>query len=270
MKKFIVIILFIILSGAVILFGNKQYNNKLSQTNQQAQAELTRYEEEFKEQKLHEETEEQERFEALLGNLTPELEEKVRHALGNGEPLKVVAMGSRALTGNGDTIPWPDILEERVNNMYGENLFDVETLAFGKDNTFEVVGNEKHIEVARLKPDILILEPFIWNDNGYARIEDTLYHIGVMVQAAERENEDVVIFIQPPNPIYGSTFFQKQVERVKDYSLEQGLLYFDHWQAWPDTSDELLESYIHEDDYIPNQIGHELWAEYIVNYFVAE
>lgn len=270
MKKFMFIILFIVLSGITIFYGNVQYNNKLSHINQTSQAKLMSYEKEIKEQKLQQEIEEQERLEGLVGNLTPELKDKVLHALSGGEPIEVVAMGSRALTAIGDTIAWPEILEERVNKKYGKNILNVKTLAFGEDNSFEVVGNDRHLEAATLKPDILILEPFIWNDNGYARIEDTLYHIGEIVRVVNQENEEVIIFIQPPNPIYGATFFQQQVERVKEYSLEQGLLYFDHWESWPDTSDELLKNYLIEDDYIPNQTGHELWAEYIVNYFVAE
>lgn len=270
MKKLLLIILFIVLAGTVIFYGNSQYKNKLSLTNERAQAEISRYQEEFKEQMLQQEVEEQARLERLVGNLTPELEEKVAQVLAGGEPLKVVAMGSRALTGTGDTIAWPEILEKRVNKQYGKNLIDVETLAFGKDNTFDVVGSDKHLEAALLKPDILILEPFIWNNNGYARMEDTLYHIGEIVRVFTQENEDVIIFIQPSNPIYGATFFQQQVASVKEYSLEQGLPYFDHWEVWPDTSDEILVSYLIEDDDIPNQSGHDLWAEYIVNYFAAE
>ncbi|WNF37337.1 hypothetical protein RJD24_02425 [Bacillaceae bacterium IKA-2] len=270
MKKLLLVILFIMLAGTAIFYGNSQYKNKLSLTNERAQAEISRYQEESEEQVLQKEMEEQERLERLVGNVSPELEEKIMQVLAGGEPLKVVAMGSRALTGKGDLVPWPEIIEERVNKLYGINLFNVETLAFGKDNTFDVVGGDKHLEAALLNPDIVILEPFIWNNNGYARMEDTLYHIGEMVRVFKEENEDVIIFIQPGNPIYNATLFQQQVASVKEYSLEQGLLYFDHWEKWPDTSDEILKSYLIEDDDIPNQSGHDLWADYLVRYFVAE
>ena len=270
MKKFILLTLFIILSVLIIVYGKVQYDHKLSATNQQAQAEIKRYQEKLQEEKLQKELEEQQRLERLVANLSPDLEVKVLGALDSGESLNVVAMGSRALTGSGGIVPWPTLLQERVNKKYGQRLLDVQILEFGEDNTFEVVGDDKHLKAAELNPDIFILEPFIWNDNGYARIQDTLYHLGVIVQEVKRDNEDVVVFVQPPNPIFGANFFLQQVESVKEYSLEEGFYYFDHWEVWPDVNDESLRSYIEEGDHIPNEAGHELWAEYIVNYFAAE
>lgn len=270
MKRFIFLVLCIILSGLVIVYGKVQYDNKLSATNQQAQAEMMKYQERLQAEQLQKELEEQQRLERLVANLTPELQSRFLEALDSGETLKVVAMGSGALTSSGGAVPWPDRLQERVNKAYQQKLFEVKTLSFGEGNTFEVVGNDQHLKVAELKPDIFILEPFIWNDNGYARIQDTLYHLGVIVEEVKRDNEDVVVFVQPPNPIYGAEFFVQQVNSVKEYSLEEGLYYFDHWEVWPGVNDELLRNYIEEGDHIPNEAGHEIWAEYIVNYFAAE
>lgn len=270
MKRFVFLVLFLILSGMVIIIGKIQYDKRIAETNAQAQAEIMRYQEELAERQLQEKLAEEKRMESLLANLTPELKEKLLTALDSGKPLKVVAMGSRSLTASGDDVAWPNLLEEQVNKKYGKRIFEVKTLSFGRANTFDVVGNNRHLEATSLNPDILIIEPFIWNDNGFARIEDTLYHVDVMVNDAKRENEELTIFIQPPNPLFGSTFFPRQVESVKEYSLENGLLYFDHWQAWPAVDDELLRDFIKEGDHVPNQAGHELWAEYIANYFTGK
>jgi hypothetical protein len=270
MKKFVLSGLIIFLFGATLLLGKIEYDKKLKLTVEHAHAELEVYKAKLEEEKRQAQERERERIEKLVMNLQSPLREKVLNGLAKNEPLNVVAMGSRALSGEKGIVTWPNLLQDQVNDAYGLKIFNVTTLDFGTKNTFEIVRNDKHLEVAKLKPDILILEPFIWNDNGYARIEDTIYHIGVMVREAKRENEDISIFIQPPNPLFGANFFQQQVERVREYSILNNLAYLDHWEAWPNNDDETLKEFIIEGDTIPNQEGHSLWADYLAKMFAAK
>ncbi|MCT8137687.1 SGNH/GDSL hydrolase family protein [Anaerobacillus sp. CMMVII] len=270
MKKIILMVLLMVLLGTGLLFGKIEYDNKLKLTAENAHAELELYNAKLAEEKRQAEENERQRIEKLVSNLQAPLKEKILNALAEQKPLKVVAMGSRALTGVEGSVPWPELLQDLVNDTYGQKLFEVTTLAYGTKNTFDIVRNNHHLEVAELQPDIFILEPFIWNDNGYARIEDTLYHIDVIVRAAARDNEDLSIFIQPSNPIYGSTFFQQQVERVKEHSLTNRLAFIDHWEAWPDPTEEQLKDLLVEEDTVPNQEGHSLWAKYLLKTFANE
>ncbi|MFN7251912.1 MAG: SGNH/GDSL hydrolase family protein [Anaerobacillus sp.] len=269
MKKFIFTVMMIFVFVAMLLYGKYEYDQKLKATSQLAQAEIQQYQVKLEEERKLEAEQQRQRVEKLVRNLQMPLKDKVIASLENKEPLQVVAMGSRALTGVDDISPWPELFQDLVNDAYGQKLFQVTTLAYGTSNTFDIVPNKKHMEAAQLKPDIIILEPFIWNNNGFARIEDTLYHIGVMVRDLKRENEDMAIFIQPPNPIFGASFYGEQVETVKQYCLENNLVFHDHWQTWPDLNDVKLKQYLLADDNIPNQEGHNLWATSLVKTFAA-
>jgi hypothetical protein len=269
MKKLILLFLMIILSGLTILYGKLEYEKRLNNMNIQAQAEIEKYDEIQAEQKRQEDFERQKRLDELTHNLPKELQKKITEAFHTKEIIKVVAMGSRALVGEENAVPWPDLVEQQVNVHYGQNVLDVITLSYGLDNTFDIFRNNKHLELVELKPDILLLEPFILNNTGYAKVQDTLYHIGELIKVAKQENEDIVIFIQPPNPIIDTPAYQDQVEQVKKYCLENEIYYFDHWKAWPKSSEKELQNYLIENDNIPNQEGHQLWADYIVNYFAS-
>lgn len=46
------------------------------------------------------------------------------------------------------------------------------------------------------------------------------------------------------------------------------LQYLNHWENWPEYTDEKVLIYLTDDRSNPNQQGYEAWAKYIIDYFV--
>lgn len=268
MKKFVLLLLLIIMAGITIFYGRMEYNKKIQQSVFQAQGEMDRYNEELEERQQQEELERQNYILSLVKNMDQQLSDMFVQAIEKEEFIHVVAMGSAALSAEDDELSWPRLVENAVNERYGTTIIKVDVLSYGRENTFEVVRKGRHLNAAEMNPDIFILEPFIWNDNGNARIVDTLYHVDVIIDAVQSENEDVIVLIQPPNPIYGAGHYINQVNALKDHAKENNLRYIDHWQNWTESTDEALHEFITEES-IPNQEGHEIWSDYIIDFFAA-
>lgn len=69
------------------------------------------------------------------------------------------------------------------------------------------------------------------------------------------------------HPIYGATYYPRDVEKLKKYAEEKEIPYLDHWKAWP--SEELLKNYLVDTQDTPNKKGHTLWARYLEDYFIS-
>lgn len=193
------------------------------------------------------------------------------YALAN-EEIQLTVFGSRA---NEDSMnegvdAWPELLEGYLNAQYGQDLFSLNNQSFGALTSNDVIAADHHSDVAELESDIVIIEPFNWNDNNAViTIEDTINNLQTIIDTIEEENDGVVIFIQPPQPAYNTVFYPEQVEQVAAFAEENDYLYIDHWQAWPDLSDEALLGFMYEGENMPNQDGHTIWMEYVSDFFVA-
>lgn len=207
-------------------------------------------------------------FTDLLTNFPENIATTIETKLESGDQLEMIAMGSAA-TAEGDGT-WTNLLQQQLDEAYGNGVFQLNAQSFGNDLSIDVTQEQKHIEVANLEPDILLLEPFLLNDNGVVAVDNSLESVGIIINAVESASEDVVIILQPPNPIHNAVYYPGQVDALQAYAQEHDIIYLDHWTNWPDqTSDDILD-YIDEEDSTPNEKGHEIWAEYIANYFTGE
>ena len=204
----------------------------------------------------------------LTANFPESLSEKVLNAVQEGETISIVAMGSDATVSGEGT--WTNRLQQRLNEAYGEGVFQLTVKSYGDDLSIEVVQQQKYEEVADLKPDILLLEPFVLNDNGLVAIENTLDSVEIIINAVKHASEDAVIMLQPPNPIHNATYYPAQVEALQNYAEEQGIIYLNHWTNWPEQTSEDILNYLNEETNTPNEKGHEVWAEYLAKYFTGE
>lgn len=81
-------------------------------------------------------------------------------------------------------------------------------------------------------------------------------------------NEGVIVLLQPSIPIHNARFYPGEEEELKEYAQGKGYIYLNHWENWPDYTDEEVLNYLTDDRSNPNQEGHEAWANYIIDYFV--
>ena len=60
------------------------------------------------------------------------------------------------------------------------------------------------------------------------------------------------------------------MEELQQFAEDNDIPYLNHWEAWPDQDSEEIKEYITEDSSQPSVKGHEVWAEYMIDYFIAK
>ncbi|UTE77507.1 SGNH/GDSL hydrolase family protein [Rossellomorea sp. KS-H15a] len=186
-------------------------------------------------------------------------------AVDNGETYKLALVGSPALgkDENGWSVQVKDALEEE----YGESL-EVSIFQYDTVSTDFIYGEDSD-EVIDYAPDMVLFEPFSLNDNSRGvSADDNQYSIEFFLKELLGANEDVVMLLQPSHPIDGATYYPRDIEGLKEFAKEKDITYLDHWTAWPDS--EELKSLLAEKQDGPNEDGHELWADYLTDYFISD
>ncbi|WP_243292807.1 hypothetical protein [Bacillus sp. FJAT-47783] len=198
-----------------------------------------------------------------VNHLPHELVEKAEKAIENEEPLHFVIYGSESTST--DENAWPSQLKRELQSIYGD-LFTFTIFSDESKTTLDVVTENLHQKVMDSNPDILLFEPFILKDNGgLIGINHTLENISTILADIESENEDATIYLQAAHPIFSSKHYPAQVKDLEKYSKENNYHFLDHWAAWTEQDDSI---YLVENKDKPNEKGNEVWASYLVNYFV--
>jgi K+-sensing histidine kinase KdpD len=202
-------------------------------------------------------------------NLPPEVQEKIKTAIHKKKQVRLLIVGSNALS-SADQDSWPDLLAHELDETYGKGVFVVTVKEYGKTTTRQARETNLDEEIIQSKPDILLWEPFILNNNGIIAIEDTLDDIETMIKNITKELPDVTVMLQPPHPIYNATYYPEQVKLFQAFAKEKGYIYIDHWEAWPDYQSEKLNKYVDPDTDLPTKDGQQRWADFLIDYFIAK
>ena len=149
-----------------------------------------------------------------------------------------------------------------------EGVSQLNVRSFGEKTSLEAM-REIRDQGIESTPDILLLEPFLLKDNGEIRIEDSLDAVTNIISSYRNVNEDLIIILQPSNPLYDSKFYPLQVKKLKDYAEKNDYIYLNHWKAWPELDNVEMEDYLTGDSK-PNHKGHQIWAKYLVDYFTGK
>ena len=156
---------------------------------------------------------------------------------------------------------------ERLNNALKEAYGDAISVQIeGFDGTSEEFLDEK----IDLSPgyDIVLLEPLTLKNNGLITIEEEQQHIKTFQERLTDETEDTVVILHPPNPIHAATYYLQQVSALKSFAESEGIPYIDHWPQWPDPATDKISSLL-DDSGAPNKDGAEIWANALIEYFIA-
>lgn len=204
-------------------------------------------------------------------DLTSSLPKNVANLINNtftlGGSVEVAIIGSGAITA-GENV-WPEIFKEKIDDAF-EGLVNVSIYEIPGMTTTEVVEANLHMERLDITPDIVIFEPFMLEDNGLVGIDQTLLNIQKMLDDIRILNEDVHFFLQPPHPVEGAVYYPREVEALKVMAEEKGHTFLNHWSNWPDYQTEDIKPYITKDYEAPTELGHKVWAEYILSIFITE
>ncbi|MBM7606322.1 hypothetical protein JOC75_004370 [Metabacillus crassostreae] len=277
MKRFIYTIVLLLCVGSIVA-GNIHWNNKLS-----AQAEMLREpvkmetvedkntEEALSKEDVEKVAEPEDKPETNLStytkNLQKTLQDKIIASSKSGEPLQFVIYGSESTPDENGT--WPELFKKKLVETYGEDIFKVTIISEGNKTSIDVNRVTSYEKVSELKPDIVLFEPFTISDNTMKiAMKNRFDSIGKMLGSWKAVNPEVTIFLQPGNPLYGATYYPKQIDELKAFAEGQNISYLNHWEKWPNAKDEKLKSYLTAES-LPNERGHKIWMEYLSSYFTG-
>ncbi|MEB1810186.1 MAG: SGNH/GDSL hydrolase family protein [Bacillaceae bacterium] len=261
MMKKLAIPIFCILAVGIVIFGKMHYDNKLASIKENASNHqlLDSNVSKVMDKELLE----------LTNNMNNELRDLFIRKFESEETLSILVIGSDAtFTSEDDDLPWPFQFIEAIEENYVGAYFHLETMNLEDISTHQLIETNAHYQAASFQPDVMIVEPLLLNDNGIVKIDDTIQNINILLDTVKESSPEVFILLQPPNPIFQATVYLEQVNYLKEFALTNRYEYLDHWEAWPEVTDEQLQRVL--TGIYPNTIGHELWAGYINDYFVAK
>jgi len=205
-------------------------------------------------------------WEDYAENLPKSVKEKLKKAEASGKPMKLLIVGSQATST--DSKAWPETLKETLNHTYG-SLVETSVLEYKDETTLDFVRNQDYKDIIKEKPDVLLLEPFLLNDNGVVGITNTLDNLNVIMSHITEADKDLVTILQPSQPIYNATNYPKEAEALGEFAKNNGYEYVNHWSAWPDYKSEKILDYLVEKQRVPTAKGNKAWASYLEEYFTA-
>lgn len=251
--------------GAIV-YGNFHWNSKLSSAMDQeyvstsADTNPSNTDEKVVENK-------EELTEQDFGQIPLEVSELLLEKQNKGEVVELVIIGSEVneLADN----KWSKLFKEELETTY-EGLFNITVNAIPDEvTTADVVNEGLYLENLVTKPDIVILEPFLLESNGLIIIDHSLQNISIMIDGLKEMNPELFVFLQPGQPLRNATYYPMDIDELKTWAEENGYPYINHWESWPKDPDE-VSKYIVNDDIIPNEEGHKIWAEHLIQYFIGE
>ncbi len=257
MKKIIVLVTLIV-CGAVIILGNLHWNQKLSAQGESIAKKAVPVE------AIKEEKQVKPDVLTYATNLPEDVQEKIKIAVDSNEPVEFVIFGTSDVEGT-----WIEPFKKEITTTYGENVFEITAISTGDNSTRELVNEEIYEEVNELEPDVLLFEAPMLKDNGNVGINNTLVNLEEIVDAWQEANEDMILLIQPSQPLYDPLYYHSEVKQLQEFAKKEDLIYLNHWENWPDLDDVEMKDYLTKDKKV-NEKGYEVWAEYLIKYFVAK
>ncbi|KHF39592.1 SGNH/GDSL hydrolase family protein [Halalkalibacter okhensis] len=174
--------------------------------------------------------------------------------------LDITVFGSTSIElDNQPNESWPYLLHSKLTTHYQAPAINLTVINAEGTFSIDVLRGNYLQQVVKSQPDVLFFEPFILNDNGHVRLEDSIDAIDLLLQSLSTSLPETVIVLIPPNPLFGANFYLTQLEQLKQFAQTNNILYVDHWPHWPSTDDEALNDYV--ENARPNAEGHKLWAD---------
>lgn len=196
-------------------------------------------------------------------NSDSSVQKLLKNRLKNGQQVQMLILGSTAMEEGGEG--YAALLEKSFKETYGEFI----TITSQPFDSTSADFISKHLnKVNWSKPyDLVLLEPFILNDNGLVPTEEEFEYIDQIKEKVRGQVKDAVVVLQPSFPIFRTSYYETNVASLKSFAKEHSFPYVNHWEEWPSSSDTNLKSYLTGDNEQPNERGTKLWAQSLSKYF---
>lgn len=196
----------------------------------------------------------------LAANWPETAKEQLKLALESEKPFKILFVGSHAMD-------WEKHVTQSLTESFGGERIITAKHTYDL-TTKDIVAESKQLELAAEQAQLVLIEPFLFNDNGKLKIDVTLANLTKMIEDIKAENPDTTFILQPSYPIYLPKYYSVQVEALKEYATVNNITYLDHWTAWPATDNPEIKNYLNENQNGPNEQGYQSWSQFLIEYFV--
>lgn len=205
---------------------------------------------------------ERHRLQALdrINGLPRDVQPLFREKEAQGKPVRMMIAGSSSTSDEPGA--WPDTVKKALTKEYGEDLLSVSVHEIGGKTSEEVKNEGLHLPLAKEKPDLLLLEPFLLADNSHIDMKRRLKNLSSILDAFKKENPDIMILLQPSNPIPDAHYYPLEEKKLREYAKDHHYPYIDHWKDWNDVESQVTKKEL------PNKEGNEVWSSFMVDYFV--
>jgi len=255
--KKVLVLVTLIACGAAIIFGNLHWNEKITAQSEPAERKSDRVEKVEEKQDIPD-------AETYMSNLPEAVQAKIKTAIASDEPLKLVIYGTTEVEGT-----WIDSFKQELTTAYGEGVFDITAISTGTNTTRDLINENSYEEINELNPDILLFEAPMLEDNGDVGITNTLENLEKMYESWQGANENLALMVQPSQPLFNATYYPSEVKQLETHTEKNKMTYLNHWENWPELDNPEMKNYLTKDNDV-NEEGFAVWAEYLVEYFVAK
>ncbi len=197
---------------------------------------------------------------ALAENWPEAAKEQLKLALEVEKPYKILFVGSSAMD-------WEKNVTQSLTESFGSERIITAQHTYDL-TTEEIIAENKQLELAAEQANLVVIEPFLFNDNGKFKIDVTLANLTKMIEDIKAENPDTTFILQPSFPFYLPKYYSVQVEALKEYATANNLTYLDHWTAWPSIDNPEIKDYLNKDQSSPIEKGYQVWAQFLIDYFI--
>lgn len=189
--------------------------------------------------------------------------------------VTIVVLGSSVTSGKGatETQPvWGKLLENNLNERDSINA-RVINHGYNGYSTTDLISREKIEAVVKDKPDIILFELCLINNNRYPQnnVDQTKLDIQWIMDRFNEELPDTLVILQTANPTLfndvfledGKVTYEQYNNEIAEFVTAQQLPFIDTYHLMQTKMEDqnLTIEEILADDVHPNGIGYGLWFE---------
>ena len=185
---------------------------------------------------------------------------KVEERLNADEPIRLLIIGLDYMTSENNIFP------EVFANIMGNELtsyVEVDHHLFTEYASLATIVNSDEInDLNKDLYDIVILDPFSYNNNGLLSYEDTEYYLNEVLNFWEDSN--AVVIVHPIAKVTSLEYGPERYDHIESAMNDRSEIWID---VWNDTDEGSFDTYITAGGF-PTDEGLDFWAKHVASYFI--
>ena len=159
-------------------------------------------------------------------------------------------------------------LESAMAKAYGKDFWHFNLITYGDGTSTALLNGKLKTQVAATHPDVILYEAPLLTDN--LNISDTESLASNTQLLSEFAQTNAAVLVEPSNPIYKANVYPTQEANFKSV-VSPKYTYLDYWTAYPATATDAMKQLVVDDGiyHTLNDAGYAVWANYLINEFVA-